>query len=87
MFFLPLGFLLAYRCRLAPFRAMGVGAAVSGFIELAQGTGLFGLMPCAWRLASVDDLISNSVGALLGAWIGAWVASRFPEPRALESQA
>ena len=43
-------------------------------------------MPCAWRLASVDDLISNSIGVLLGALIGAWAARRFPEPRALETR-
>lgn len=44
-----------------------VGLAVSLTVELVQLTGTLGLYDCAYRLFDVDDLITNTVGAVLGA--------------------
>ncbi len=66
--FLPLGFLaaLGWEQLRDPRRALLAGAAVSGAIELSQL--LFGL----GSLGTVDDVIFNSLGALIG-W-AAWSA-------------
>lgn len=45
------------------------GAAASGLIELTQFTGLWGLYDCAYRVGDVDDLMTNTLGALIGAVI------------------
>ena len=42
------------------------GLAASCCIELTQATGLYGLVPCAYRIVDVDDLITNTMGAALG---------------------
>lgn len=85
VFFLPLGFLLAYRSR----RSLGFTAlaafGVSLSIELTQGTGLWGLAPCPYRLADIDDLLTNTAGGILG-WFFGIAARRFlpdPTPRAV----
>lgn len=43
------------------------GAAVSVLIELTQGTGVFGLAGCVYRVADVDDVLTNTTGAAIGA--------------------
>ncbi len=78
VFFVPLGFLVAYRLRRGPGAALLAGLVVSLLIEVTQGTGLWGLYPCPYRLADVDDLITNTAGALLGWGIGLLVSRRWP---------
>lgn len=46
---------------------MAAGLGCSAVIEVAQGTALFGAFPCPWRTMATDDLITNTLGALLGA--------------------
>ena len=78
--FVPLGFFLAYRGR-RPFGAtVLIGLAISLAIELTQGTGLWGLAPCPYRLADVDDLLTNTAGALLGWFIGRAAIRFLPDP-------
>lgn len=80
VFFLPLGFFLAYRSRRSLLATTLIAFAVSLSIELTQGTGLWGLAPCPYRLADVDDLITNTAGGVLGWFIG-WVLRRvLPDP-------
>lgn len=43
-----------------------VAAAASMAIELTQYTAVWGIFPCAYRIADVDDLILNTTGAVLG---------------------
>lgn len=43
------------------------GVVASLLIEASQGTGLWGIYRCAYRVADVDDVITNSLGAFLGA--------------------
>ncbi|RKT79569.1 RDD family protein [Terracoccus luteus] len=81
LFFVPLGVLVA--TALPPRRGGGgrglataaaAGLAVSLLIEATQGTGLWGLYPCPYRLADVDDLLTNTTGAIVGWLIGRLVA-------------
>ncbi len=80
VFFVPLGVLVAYRWR-RPLWVAGVAAiGVSLAIELTQGTGLWGLAPCPYRLADVDDLLTNTIGGLLGWFVGLALRRLLPDP-------
>lgn len=81
VFFVPLGFLLAYRWRRGVLAALGISFGVSLLIEATQGTGLWGLMPCPYRLADVDDLLTNTLGGLVGWVLGWWLMRYLPSPR------
>ena len=43
------------------------GAAMSTVIEATQATGLWGLYGCAYRYGTLDDVLTNGLGALVGA--------------------
>ncbi len=77
--FVPLGFLLRYRFRRGFLTSTAIGLAVSLCIELTQGTAVFGLYPCPYRLADVDDLMTNTAGAVVG-WLVAVPLSRLLPP-------
>lgn len=57
------------------------GAAVSFVIEATQGTGLWGIYGCAYRYADIDDVITNTTGALIGALIAPVLLAWVPEAR------
>ena len=42
------------------------GMIVSILIEASQGTGLWGIYDCAYRVADIDDVSTNSFGTFLG---------------------
>lgn len=66
LLFLPLGFFLrALGGRGVP-TALLVGLGVSLVVETTQLTGVWGLYPCAYRVFDVDDLVTNTTGAVLG---------------------
>lgn len=65
--FIPLGLLAVRWLRGNILTAMALGLAASLSIELTQYTGIWGLYDCAYRVADVDDVITNTGGALLGA--------------------
>ena len=71
VFFMPLGFIAArfFRMRLLPTVLLGL--AVSALVETAQLTGLFGVYDYAYRCCDTDDLITNTLGALIG-----WLCAR-----------
>lgn len=81
VFFLPLGFIMGRVCRWKLRVALPVGFLVSLFIETAQGTGVFGLVGCAYRLFDVDDLIWNTSGALIGYLVALVVNRLLPAKR------
>lgn len=54
----------------------GLGCALSCLIEFAQWTGLFGLVPCTYRVVDIDDVITNTLGTYLGAWLLSRLARR-----------
>lgn len=43
-----------------------IGCVVSCLIELTQYTGLFGVVPCAYRVVDIDDVIMNTLGTYAG---------------------
>ncbi|MCO1338312.1 hypothetical protein BJH93_05295 [Kocuria polaris] len=57
------------------------GLLASGFIELTQVSGVYGIYDCAYRVGDVDDLIANTAGALLGALIAPILLWFMPERR------
>jgi glycopeptide antibiotics resistance protein len=61
--------------------ASALGASV--LIETTQFTGIFGLIPCSYRVADVDDLVTNTLGGVLGALIAPWVLRWMPGARTL----
>ena len=85
LFFVPLGVAVAYVLRRSALTALVSGLGVSLLIEATQGTALWGLYPCPYRLADVDDLMTNTLGALLGWALGTLlhrvVPYRRPSPR------
>ena len=85
VFFVPLGFLLAYRWRRNLLQAAGIALLVSLLIETTQGTGIWGLMPCPYRLADVDDLMTNTLGGVIGWIIGFWLGRFLPSPDPIKS--
>ena len=79
--FMPLGFIAGRLLRWGFWRSVIVGFLASLLIEAAQGTGLFGVYPYAYRTADVDDLIYNTSGAALG-WACAAALARVLPPGA-----
>lgn len=67
--FLPLGFFVRVLGGRGVVVATLIGLGVSLFIETTQLTGVWGLYPCAYRVFDVDDLLTNTLGALLGALV------------------
>ncbi|MEV8442389.1 VanZ family protein [Actinosynnema sp. NPDC051121] len=76
--FVPLGFLLRYRFRRGVVVSTAIGLLVSLAVEATQGTAVFGLYPCPYRIADVDDLMTNTAGALAGWLLARWVGRRLP---------
>lgn len=64
--FTPLGFFLRLAWQRGVVASTVVGLLLSVTIEATQATGVWGLYPCAYRLLDVDDLLTNTAGALLG---------------------
>lgn len=60
-----------------------LGFIASLIIEVTQGTRLWGLYDCRYRVADVDDLILNTTGALLGALVAPRLLSWLPRPERL----
>lgn len=85
VFFMPLGFIAGRLLRWGFWKSVIVGLLVSFCVEAAQGTGLFGVYPYAYRTADVDDLIYNTSGAALG-WLAAAALARVLPPGALAEE-
>lgn len=66
---IPLGIYLRYYFRMSWKKTLLIGFCVSLFYELTQLTGLWFIYPKAYRYAEVDDLINNTLGAMIGYWI------------------
>lgn len=82
VFFMPLGFIAGRLLRWGFIPSVLVGFLTSCLIELAQGTGLFGVYAYAYRTCDVDDVIYNTTGAALG-WLCAAALSAILPPGAL----
>ncbi|MFF2452553.1 VanZ family protein [Isoptericola sp. NPDC058082] len=72
-------------------RYLGWGVAASTLsalvasvaIETVQYTGILGLVPCSYRVADVDDVLTNTLGGLLGALVAPVVLRWMPQAREL----
>jgi glycopeptide antibiotics resistance protein len=71
----PLGFFLRVLWRRGVVVATATGLVISLAIELTQRTGVWGLYRCAYRVFDVDDLLLNTLGALLGSLVALPVVS------------
>jgi len=76
LLFLPLGFFVRVLGGRGILTALLVGFGVSLVIETTQLTGVWGLYPCAYRVFDVDDLLTNTVGAVLGSVLALIVPRR-----------
>ena len=78
----PLGVLIGWRSIRPVWVAAVAGLGVSLAIELTQGTGVWSIYECPYRLAEFDDLLTNTAGAVLGWLLGRWARPRvkWPEP-------
>lgn len=66
---IPLGVYLRYYFRCNARKTLVIGLCVSLFYELTQLSGLFFFYPQPYRFADVDDLIANTLGAMIGYWV------------------
>lgn len=76
LLFVPLGFFVRVLGGRGIVVAALTGLGVSTFIELTQLTGVWGLYPCAYRVFDVDDLLTNTSGAVIGALLALAVPRR-----------
>ncbi len=76
LFFLPLGVFLRILFGWRMRWSLIIGFATSLFIETAQLTGVFGIYPCSYRLFDVDDLIVNTIGAVVGYGLACFIPVR-----------
>lgn len=65
----PLGMYLRYYFRRTWWQTLIIGFLVTLSFELSQLTGLWGLYEHPYRLFDVDDLIMNTLGAMVGFWM------------------
>ncbi|MEI2811788.1 MAG: VanZ family protein [Nocardioides sp.] len=72
LLFVPLGFFVRWVVHRGVLASVVLGFLVSVSIEVTQITGVWGLYRCAYRTFDVDDLITNTAGALIGGAL-AWV--------------
>jgi glycopeptide antibiotics resistance protein len=85
LLFIPLGIIVrGFFSRGLPI-TIGVGLAASALIELTQYTGIWGVYSCAYRVADVDDVIANTLGALIGGLIGPVALGWMPRERTLRA--
>ncbi|GAA1483516.1 VanZ family protein [Brachybacterium fresconis] len=81
--FIPLGVLVRVMTGRGIPTALLAALAASLLIETTQYTGLWGIYGCSYRVADVDDLVTNALGALVGALLAPVVAGWIPRPAAL----
>ncbi|MET9232089.1 VanZ family protein [Lentzea sp. NPDC003310] len=78
--FVPLGVVLRKAYGKGPLAVIAISLGLSLAIEVVQYTGNLGFYPCPYRIADVDDLISNTFGGFFG-WMmapAAFVVPRVP---------
>ncbi|MEK5429430.1 VanZ family protein [Lysinibacillus sp. FSL R7-0073] len=68
-------------------RAFILSFLLTLFYEITQRTGIYGIFNCAYRIFDVDDLLLNSVGALLGFFLAPIVWALFPTHEEVEAKA
>jgi len=85
LLFLPLGFFLRVLGGRGILVAFVTGLLVSLTIETTQLTGVWGLYPCAYRVFDVDDMLTNTSGAVLGSLLALIVPRRWRGSRTTDA--
>ncbi|WAB84244.1 VanZ family protein [Microcella daejeonensis] len=83
LLFVPWGVLVRRYLGRGVLVATATAFVASVLIEVTQGTGVFGLIGCAYRVSDVDDLITNTLGGLLGALVAPVLLRWMPQPEDL----
>lgn len=76
----PLGFFVRFLFQLGWKKTTLIGFFVSLFYELTQISALFFIYPRPYRIFDVDDLIYNTLGAVIGWWLCEAIQKRIPSP-------
>lgn len=84
--FVPFGIIARRYWNRGPVVSILLGAALSLAIETTQFTGVWGLFECSYRVADVDDLIANTVGAAIGVLIAPVVLGWMPSAKTLRAE-
>ena len=77
----PLGFFLRFLFGVDFKKTLLIGFLTALFYEVTQITGIFFIYPRPYRIFDVDDLIINTLGAVIGFYVTPIVARILPEPR------
>ena len=83
----PLGMYLRYYFRRTWWQTLALGFLVTLSFELTQLTGLWGLYEHPYRLFDVDDLIMNTLGAMVGFWAVGPAMRVLPDIRLVNEEA
>lgn len=83
----PLGMYLRYYFRRTWWQTLLIGFAVTLSFELTQLTGLWGVYAHPYRLFDVDDLLTNTLGAMVGFWMVGPALRVLPDIRLVNEEA
>ena len=83
----PLGMYLRYYFRRTWWQTLGLGFLVTLSFELTQLTGLWGIYAHPYRLFDVDDLLLNTLGAMVGFWAVGPAMRVLPDIRLVNEEA
>lgn len=83
--FVPFGLIARRFWNRGPAVSILLGALASLAIETTQLTGVWGLYECAYRVADVDDLIANTLGAAIGVLLAPVLLAWMPSARSLKA--
>jgi len=75
----PLGIFLRYFFKCRWWQVLLIGFAMTLFYETSQLTGLWGIYLHPYRLFDVDDLMVNTLGAMVGFWVAKPLARHLPD--------
>lgn len=83
----PLGMYLRYYFRRTWWQTLIIGFLVTLSFETTQLTGIWGLYEHPYRLFDVDDLITNTTGAMVGFWLVGPMMRVLPDMRLINEEA
>ena len=83
----PLGMYLRYYFRRTWWQTLIIGFCVTLFYETSQITGLWGVYEHPYRLFDVDDLMLNTLGAMVGFWMMGPALRVLPDMRLVNEEA
>lgn len=83
----PLGMYLRYYFRRTWWQTLLIGFATTLFYEVSQITGLWGIYAHPYRLFDVDDLLMNTLGAMVGFWLVGPAMRALPDIRLVNEEA